>query len=671
MGVTPSRRRMSSDQRHEEQVAVAVEAAIGARPPVEEADAAGTLIEEVLTSVGTQPERAPRGARGERKPQPRPDSDVVVRLDGLETTQEIQDLSHSVPLVAGRATIVRAYLSRPGSAVTVRGELRVARSPFGPWQSVPSLGTAMLAPSRAGSSLADLRSRRADLRYSLNFRLPDDVVAAPGVLYLRLGPLRRERGRAAVPSVAHVRRFRFTLREGVPVRLRLALVSYAMGGTTHTPSTTDVAYLRSFLGRAYPANQVLMTTTTVAATATAPFNASAINAQLAAIRAVDVATGTDARTHYYGMVSDGGFFMRGLAAGIPATPQPQTVASGPTGSTGFAWDTDGSWGDWYGAHEIGHTLGRFHAEFCGAVGGAPYPFPDGQLSGADAAFVGLDVGDPSLGLPMRVLDPIASHDIMTYCSNEWLSSFAYSGIYDRLVAENALAAGATPEAGLARASRAARSDSQEGSLTMRLFASVNLSIREGSISAVLPTQLVGAGGVDAEAGVDPAGTVRARVLDAQGGVLDERIVPFVRSSCEDPDADVTGTVDADLPDVDGAARVVLVVDDTVVAEYPVGGTAAAPSAPSQRAPQGAERGVDLTDGVLHLTWEAAGAPESQRYVVQVSREEGVWETVAVGLAETALDLPTDQFDTDEITVRVLATTGLGTVEVETDHVRIR
>ena len=39
----------------------------------------------------------------------------------------------------------------------------------------------------------------------------------------------------------------------------------------------------------------------------------------------------DARTHYYGMVAESGFFMRGLASDIPQTPQPGTVASGPTG----------------------------------------------------------------------------------------------------------------------------------------------------------------------------------------------------------------------------------------------------------------------------------------------------------------------------------------------------
>ncbi len=53
--------------------------------------------------------------------------------------------------------------------------------------------------------------------------------------------------------------------------------------------------------------------------------------------------------------------MRGLASGITQTPQPGTVASGPTGPSTFGWVSDGSYGDWYGGHEHGHTVGRFHA----------------------------------------------------------------------------------------------------------------------------------------------------------------------------------------------------------------------------------------------------------------------------------------------------------------------
>jgi hypothetical protein len=64
-------------------------------------------------------------------------------------------------------------------------------------------------------------------------------------------------------------------------------------------------------------------------------------------------TGEYGRYVYYGMVDDGGGFMRGKAAGIPGT-----IASDPTGSGRFAWDTDGSNGDSYGGHEIAHTCGR-------------------------------------------------------------------------------------------------------------------------------------------------------------------------------------------------------------------------------------------------------------------------------------------------------------------------
>ena len=58
----------------------------------------------------------------------------------------------------------------------------------------------------------------------------------------------------------------------------------------------------------------------------------------------------------------------------PAIPGPSRPARPGPGR--FGWDTDGSYGDWYSGHELGHTFGRFHAEFCGAGGGAAYPFTE-------------------------------------------------------------------------------------------------------------------------------------------------------------------------------------------------------------------------------------------------------------------------------------------------------
>jgi hypothetical protein len=403
------------------------------------------VVEQVLTEFGA----AAGGPAPEAAPAIPP---PIVFLDALEVTQEVQDLAHSVPLVAEKPTIVRAYLRYAPGPVEVRGELRLARTPFGPWQAVVSVGPAQLDPARSGGSLAELRSRRANLDFSLNFRVPADLTTA-GTLWLRIGPIRRTTG-TPLPSLAGLPLRTVTFRQPAPMRMRLIRLRYTMGTppVTHEPSPTDIALIESWLRRAYPIARLELTTTTVTATPAPPFTADQINAQLIALRAVDVSTGTDARTHYYGMVANSGFFMRGKASGIPQIPQPGTVASGPTGPGDFGWDFDGSFGDWYGAHELGHTLGRFHAEFCNAGGGAPYPFPDGQLSDADEAFVGIDVGDPGVGLPMRVIGGIDSHDVMSYCDDQWLSSFTYGGVYDRLVAEDALppagSAGPAAAAGL-------------------------------------------------------------------------------------------------------------------------------------------------------------------------------------------------------------------------------
>lgn len=588
----------------------------------------------------------------------------VVFLDALEIVQEVQNIVHSVPLVAGKTTIVRAYLRYAPQPVEVRGELSVARSPFGPWQTVLSIGPALLDPSRSGASPAQLGSRRANLDFSLNFRLPDNVTQA-GPVWLRMGPIRRSTG-TPLPSVAMLPIRTVTFRSAAVLRLRLVRLPYTMGTppVTHEPSATDVALIRSWLRRAYPIAQLDLTITTVSATPTPPFIADQINAQLTALRAVDVATGTDVRTHYYGMVADSGFFMRGKASDIPQTPRPETVASGPTGSDTFGWDSDGSYGDWYGGHELGHTFGRFHAEFCGAVGGAPYPFPNGQLSDSDEAFVGIDVGDASIGLPMRILGGTDSHDVMSYCDDQWLSSFTYSGVYNRLIAENALSPGS---AGLG-APGGSEGFGEERTPGLRVIAALNLSQRSGTITAILPAGAA----VDApERAMESQGTT-LRVRSGDGDVLDERPALFQRGACEDPGDDVTGIVDTIIPSNEAAATIELLIDGLVVDRHPVGGEPAplGALAHSQRAAAGLG---GPPGGTLELRWEGApDAPAGQRYIVQISDDAGdSWRTIAVGLTEPAVTLTIDDLEADEVIVRVLATTGTGATVMRTETVPLR
>jgi hypothetical protein len=143
-----------------------------------------------------------------------------------------------------------------------------------------------------------------------------------------------------------------------------------------------------------------------------------VNSYLLSKRLWDLVYSADlpANTRYYGMVDDAGGFMPGCAVNVPGF-----VASGPTGVASaerFGWDTDGSYGDWYGAHELAHTWGREDVPFCGAEGGT-YPYPDGRVSptlAGDSAIYGFDI------LTRAIYGP-GWKDVMGFCPYQWVSDF--------------------------------------------------------------------------------------------------------------------------------------------------------------------------------------------------------------------------------------------------------
>lgn len=83
----------------------------------------------------------------------------------------------------------------------------------------------------------------------------------------------------------------------------------------------------------------------------------------------------------------------------------------------LAWDTL--------AHELGHALGRTHAD-CGDPGLLdPYnPYEDGGLG-------------PTYGYDFstsRLIKPKQYRDVMSYCEPVWVSDYTYSGLFERLAA---------------------------------------------------------------------------------------------------------------------------------------------------------------------------------------------------------------------------------------------
>ena len=207
----------------------------------------------------------------------------------------------------------------------------------------------------------------------------------------------------------------------------------------------------------------------------------------------------------------------------------------------------------------------FHAEFCGAGGGGPYPFVNGQLSNADGAFVGFDTGDPAQGLPMRALPGTMWHDVMTYCSFQWLSSFTYTGIRDRLVQEDALPAGA-----MLPGSRSGRRNRMAGTNAIHVVATVNMTKGFGTLRHVNPLPAVAAGRELASArkaqqkrsGRGPSLTLR--VYSRGGRSPLEYPATFIPDACREAGADETGVIDVLLPPSKNPARLELVFNGSIV-----------------------------------------------------------------------------------------------------------
>ena len=614
---------------------------------------------------------------------------VSLTCDGVEVSQSIQNMAHVVPLVAKKTTVARVYLSASvTSAISVRGVLRARRtSPVGPWVSVPSSGAASINPAENGQ----LRAKRESETKSLVFILPVSVCSA-GAVQVQLASVVQVAPAQTLTPPANAKRT-ITFVDSAPLRVRILGIRYQAGTPPQTfaPSALDFALIRSWLGRAYPVASVQFSQVTVTAPQAWPFDAARINAFIRGIRANDIIGGVDKRTHYFGLVSDGGgsFFMRGLASGLPSTPDPSTVASGPTGIGNFGWDNDGSYGDWYTGHELGHTFGRFHAEFCGAGGGAAYPFTAGQLSNADGAFVGLDVGDASHSLPLQALPGTKWHDVMTYCQFQWLSSFTYIAIRNRLNQENALPSGMPAGSGVRSVRRSRGNRAMSSSGMIHVVATLNLTRGTGRLVHLTP-QPTAASGTPAkrhaaarrrrESTNKPIITVR--VYDQSGRMLNEYQAELIADACRDAGDDETGSVDVFIPRDPSVSRLDLILNGTVLDTFTPGqpakavrniratGAAAGRARRSSRAIEGSTGGASV-DPVI--TWNdtapvtrAEGAGPRSVYSVQVSTDDGKsWQTVGFDLHEPQVAIDSSLLgNAKKVKVRITSTDGFHSATVE-------
>ena len=344
---------------------------------------------------------------------------------GLEVTQGTQSLNNTVRLAAGKLTFVRFYVGSNGNNAVTTARLTVSNG----------TNTQVLVPGNPGGEVNVLaNSNRRILNQSFWFQLPDAFTVAGTIsLVAEVNPEPRNVQETNLANNFWTIQTGNIQFENVPtLNLVIYNIGYTSNGTEYFPRDTEAQQMADWISKAWAVSGVQFISRRESIRETLGEdripNCNEVNDFMMAKRTIDLQTpnsGVLPTTRYYGFVADGGGFMRGCANGLPGF-----ASSGPTGvprnNNGLLgrWDTDGSYGDWYGAHEVAHNLNRRHAEFCNARGGAPFPNPNGSISpfttGANAVF-GFD-------LATQVVYGPDWTENMAYCPKQWTSNFTVNGI---------------------------------------------------------------------------------------------------------------------------------------------------------------------------------------------------------------------------------------------------
>jgi hypothetical protein len=390
---------------------------------------------------------------------------IDIDITDIEVNQAIQDLDNSIGLIQDKRTGVRVHVNAAGQNVEgvtaylylINGSGTVIDGPL-----APKSGTYFL-------TVQD-NPNRATFDHAFFYELPMEWVEGTSLrLRATVNPIQ-------VPLEPNYSNntentTTFTLRESPTLKTHLISWGYTVSDTLYAPNTyQDIYQALSWIRRTYPLASTSGNYDSpnpgfylnvryindenlgdhVMRTADRCLEMSEKNiSKCAAAYANDyakelrIAEGLPDSELVYSMIFDapGLPFPRGFAT--------DGVSAGPTGSSNWGWDNDGSYGDWYMGHEVGHNVGRPHpddensddpdtedvSEGCGHSPSDPnFPYDFTEIGLGD--MWGLDVGDIGLNgdLDPRVYSNATWTDMMGYCNNQWISDYTYEEIYDFLSA---------------------------------------------------------------------------------------------------------------------------------------------------------------------------------------------------------------------------------------------
>ncbi|MGH7526775.1 MAG: CARDB domain-containing protein [Gemmatimonadales bacterium] len=332
-----------------------------------------------------------------------------LRIDGVYLTQSVQTFGGAVPLVADRDGYLRVFVT----ANQINAATPVVRVRFyhnGTLQSTSSIN----APGLSTPQSAD----EGSLGSSWNLAVPGSLVQAGLSIQVDLDPDNTiaEGNETDNSFPASGAPLALDVRQANPFRVTLVPVLQSVNGRLGNVTTANRDQFLSVTMKMHPLpgyDAVVRTTpwTTNQPAVEASNGNNAWNAILEEIETLRVAEGGS--RYYFGVVNPA---YSGGVAGIGYVP----------GRSAIGWDKLPS-GSTVAAHEWGHNWGRHHAP-CDVTDADPgYPYQGGVIG-----VFGLDVA-------MAQLKPSSSHDIMSYCDEEWISDYTYRAVLTHRAAQPAMA----------------------------------------------------------------------------------------------------------------------------------------------------------------------------------------------------------------------------------------
>ncbi|MFN9205210.1 MAG: hypothetical protein ACK6DP_19390 [Gemmatimonas sp.] len=318
-------------------------------------------------------------------------------IDRVTITQAVQRADNSIPLVAGREALLRAY----GRAA--RAGVRAVPARVRLFEGTTVLGALVLTPPVGSVPLEPLES---DLASTYAIRLAGDLVRSSLRLVVDVDPDstlgETQRSDNVWPAGATPRALNATVVPPFTVRFVPVTIGTATGDISARTQTRFLHTARTLWPLAQVTSDV-RTPLVSAAPVLHPTDANgAWTTVLSELRALRLLDGAPPTTHYYGVVPvpyDSGTFGLGLV-GSP---------------TAVGWDRADA--DVVAAHEWGHNFGRLHAP-CGDPPNADPQFPSvGGLTGT----IGWDARTSTVFGPTTA-------DIMGYCTPAWVSEYSYTRV---------------------------------------------------------------------------------------------------------------------------------------------------------------------------------------------------------------------------------------------------